>query len=580
MASFELLGWKIERNKDKTEDLTPAIVAKEEDGSLEINSGVVGAGQSFGSYVDFEGKTKNEAQLITKYRSLSAQPEPDSAIQDIVNEAITIDCEGVPVSIMLDKIETLDDVIKDKIRKEFNYLLSILNFSNEGYEIFRRWYIDGRLYHHLLIDKKSPRRGIRQIRYIDPRKIKKVREAVKEKDPRTGAEIIKGYIIYYLFNKEGFINSTEMGAKLSKDSVIYTNSGIFDESNKTVLSNLHKSIKPINQLRMLEDAVVIYRLSRAPERRVFYIDVGNLPKIKAEQHLRDMMVRYKNKIVYDANTGEVKDDRQYVNMLEDFWLPRREGGRGTEIDTLNSGQNLGEMEDVDYFRKRLYKSLNVPISRTDSENSFNIGRSTEVTRDEVKFTKFIKRLRNRFSILFDELLEVHLALRGVMRRNDFQKIKQLISYEFAEDNHFSELKKSEILRERIGLLSEVDAFVGKYFSMEYARKNILRMSEEEVEIEKKRIKEEKASGELEDPFDQDGGDEGGNSFPPQAQSTPPPEEPEPEPEPSKEEPKKEEFVPPKELTEDEKDLIKSMTKYFSEDLDEAPVDANTAPTEV
>ena len=574
MASFELLGWKIERNKDKREDLTPAIVAKEEDGALEITSGVGVSGQSFGSYVDFEGKTKNEAQLITKYRSLAAQPEPDLAIQDIVNEAITIDCEDVPVSIVLDKVETLDEKIKEKIRKEFDYLLSVLNFSNEGYEIFRRWYIDGRLYHHLLIDKKNSRRGIRQIRFVDPRKIKKVKEGIRVKDPRTGAEIIKGYNTYYLFNKDGFINSTEMGVKLSKDSVVYINSGLFDETNTTVLSNIHKAIKPINQLRMLEDAVVIYRLSRAPERRVFYIDVGNLPKIKAEQHLRDMMVRYKNKIVYDANTGEVKDDRQYVNMLEDFWLPRREGGRGTEIDTLSSGQNLGEMEDVDYFRKRLYKSLNVPISRMEAENTFNVGRSTEVSRDEVKFTKFIKRLRNRFSILFDELLEIHLALRGVMRRNDFQKIKQLISYDFAEDNHFAELKETELFRERIGLLSEVDAFVGKYFSMEYARKNILRMSEEEVEIEKKRIKEEKASGELEDPFDQDG-DEG---FPPQAQSTPPPEEPEQEP--PKEESKKEEFVPPKELTEDEKALIKSMTKYFSEDLDEAPVDANTAPTKV
>ena len=588
MAGFELLGWKIEKKTNKSEDLTPSIVPKEEDGAIEISSGIGVSGQAFGSYVDFEGKFKNEAQLITKYRNLAAQPEPDVAIQDIVNEAITIDSDDQSVSIVLDKLESLDDSIKEKIRKEFDYLLSVLNFSNEGYEIFKRWYVDGRLYYHILIDKKNSRKGIRQLRMIDPRKIKKVKEGVKEKDPRTGAEIIKGYRQYYLFNKDGFINSSgEKGVKLSKDSVIYTTSGIFDETNTLVLSNIHKAIKPINQLRMLEDAVVIYRISRAPERRVFYIDVGNLPKIKAEQHLRDMMVRYKNKVVYDANTGEIRDDRKYMNMLEDFWLPRREGGRGTEISTLDGGQNLGEMEDVDYFRRRLYKALNVPISRMESENTFNIGRSQEIDRDEVKFTKFVKRLRNRFAILFDELLEIHLALRGIMHRNDFRKIKEFITYDFATDNEYVELKETEILRDRIGLLGEVDQFVGKYFSMEYARKKILRMTDEEIKIEKERIEKEKSSGEIQDPFDQednsafgqqddDGNDFGG--FPPKKKENPfANNTPTPVPDEEDEDNKKEEFIPPKELTEDEKKLIKSMTKYFDGDLNHIVDHGNTAP---
>lgn len=600
MAGFELLGWKIEKKTTKSEDLTPAIVPKEEDGALEIFSGIGISGQAFGSYVDFEGKFKNEAQLITKYRNLAAQPEPDVAIQDIVNEAITIDSDDQSVSIVLDQLESLDDSIKEKIRKEFEYLLSVLNFSNEGYDIFKRWYVDGRLYYHILIDKKNSRKGIRQLRMIDPRKIKKVKEGVKEKDSRTGAEIIKGYHQYYLFNQDGFINSSgEKGVKLSNDSVIYTTSGIFDETNTLVLSNIHKAIKPINQLRMLEDAVAIYRISRAPERRVFYIDVGNLPKIKAEQHIRDMMVRYKNKVVYDANTGEIRDDRKYMNMLEDFWLPRREGGRGTEISTLDGGQNLGEMEDVDYFRRRLYKALNVPISRMESENTFSLGRSGEIDRDEVKFTKFIKRLRNRFATLFDELLEIHLALRGIMHRNDFQKIKQLITYDFATDNEYVELKEAEILRDRIGLLGEVDQFVGKYFSMEYACKKILRMTDEEIKIEKERMEkeksseeensseEEKSSEEIQDPFDQEDNpsfgqqDDDGNDFgefPPKKNEnpfanntlTPVPDD-------DDEDNKKEEFVPPKELTEDEKKLIKSMTKYFDGDLNHIVDHGNTAP---
>ena len=492
---MELFGFEISRTKASKEekDLTPSFIAPEtSDGAVELSGG-----SHTGTYLDLEGKSKTEAELVTKYRIMSIQPEADVAVQDIINEAIVLDDDASPVSIELDRVEA-PEAIKKKIREEFEYLLSLIDFSNDAYELFKRWYVDGRIYFHILINKKKTSLGIQELRYIDPRKIRKMREPIKSTDNKTGIEIVKGYNEFYMFNNTGLSDKSTGGIKVAPDSIVYCHSGILDENNNMVLSHLHKSIKPLNQLRMMEDAVVIYRLARAPERRVFYIDVGNLPKIKAEQHLRDMMTRNKNKVVYDAATGEIRDDRKFMTMLEDFWLPRREGGRGTEITTLPGGQNLGEMEDVEYFRKKLYKSLNVPISRLEAENQFNIGRSAEVTRDEVKFSKFVKRLRSRFSEMFDNMLEIHLALKGIVRRSEFKEFKQNITYNFAEDNHFTELKESEILRERLGLLQELDQFVGKYFSENYVRKNVLRMNEEDIKQIEDEIADEEKSGAYDD----------------------------------------------------------------------------------
>lgn len=492
---MELFGFEISRTKASKEekDLTPSFIAPEtSDGAVELSGG-----SHTGTYLDLEGKSKTEAELVTKYRIMSIQPEADVAVQDIINEAIVLDDDTSPVSIELDRVEA-PEAIKKKIREEFEYLLSLIDFSNDAYELFKRWYVDGRIYFHILINKKKTSLGIQELRYIDPRKIRKMREPIKSTDNKTGIEIVKGYNEFYMFNNTGLSDKSTGGIKVAPDSIVYCHSGILDENNNMVLSHLHKSIKPLNQLRMMEDAVVIYRLARAPERRVFYIDVGNLPKIKAEQHLRDMMTRNKNKVVYDAATGEIRDDRKFMTMLEDFWLPRREGGRGTEITTLPGGQNLGEMEDVEYFRKKLYKSLNVPVSRLEAENQFNIGRSAEVTRDEVKFSKFVKRLRSRFSEMFDNMLEIHLALKGIVRRSEFKEFKQQITYNFAEDNHFTELKESEILRERLGLLQELDQFVGKYFSENYVRKNVLRMNEEDIKQIEDEIADEEKSGAYDD----------------------------------------------------------------------------------
>lgn len=492
---MELFGFEISRTKASKEekDLTPSFIAPEtSDGAVELSGG-----SHTGTYLDLEGKSKTEAELVTKYRIMSIQPEADVAVQDIINEAIVLDDDTSPVSIELDRVEA-PEAIKKKIREEFEYLLSLIDFSNDAYELFKRWYVDGRIYFHILINKKKTSLGIQELRYIDPRKIRKMREPIKSTDNKTGIEIVKGYNEFYMFNNTGLSDKSTGGIKVAPDSIVYCHSGILDENNNMVLSHLHKSIKPLNQLRMMEDAVVIYRLARAPERRVFYIDVGNLPKIKAEQHLRDMMTRNKNKVVYDAATGEIRDDRKFMTMLEDFWLPRREGGRGTEITTLPGGQNLGEMEDVEYFRKKLYKSLNVPVSRLEAENQFNIGRSAEVTRDEVKFSKFVKRLRSRFSEMFDNMLEIHLALKGIVRRSEFKEFKQNITYNFAEDNHFTELKESEILRERLGLLQELDQFVGKYFSENYVRKNVLRMNEEDIKQIEDEIADEEKSGAYDD----------------------------------------------------------------------------------
>jgi hypothetical protein len=535
----ELFGFTIARKKqeDQQENLPSIVSPTQEDGAIEI-----APGGAYGTYVDLEGKAKNEGELVTKYRQMALQPECDSAVQDVVNEAIVVTEDSGPVEIVLDKLDYPEN-IKKKIHEEFEAIMKLLDFNNNAYDLFRKWYVDGRLYHHIVIDEKNPRQGIKDLRYIDPRKIRKIKESLKEKDARTGATVFKGMNEYYLYNAGGVNSSNQaQGVKIAKDSISYCHSGLLDERNSMIYSYLHKAIKPLNQLRMLEDAVVIYRLARAPERRVFYIDVGNLPKMKAEQYMRDMMVKHKNKLIYDASTGEVRDDRKFMTMLEDFWLPRREGGRGTEITTLPGGQSLGEMDDVDYFRRKLYKSLNVPITRMDAENQFNLGRASEITRDELKFNKFVMRLRNRFSILFSDLLEIQLALKGVITRGEWKEMKQDIYYDFQEDNHFTELKDTEIMQGRLQILGEVDNFVGKYFSEDWIRKNVLRMTEEEIKDEQKQIDKE--------------ADEA-----PDEEETPVEEQ-------LKIEDQTEEFIPDKNISEEEKKLVESMTKFMSSMVDD------------
>jgi len=537
----ELFGFTIARKKqdDQQENLPSIVSPTQEDGAVEI-----APGGAYGTYVDLEGKAKNEGELVTKYRQMVQQPECDSAVQDVVNEAIVITEDAGPVNIVLDNLD-YPQAIKKKITEEFKAVLKMLDFNNTAYDTFRKWYVDGRLYYHIVIDEKNPRQGIKDLRYIDPRKIRKIREPIKEKDKRTGVTVYKGMNEYYMYNQGGMTSAnSSQGVKIAKDSIAYCHSGLLDERNSMVYSYLHKAMKPLNQLRMLEDAVVIYRIARAPERRVFYIDVGNLPKMKAEQYMRDMMVKHKNKLIYDASTGEVRDDRKFMTMLEDFWLPRREGGRGTEITTLPGGQSLGEMDDVDYFRRKLYKSLGVPITRMEAESNFNIGRSSEITRDEVKFNKFIMRLRSRFSILFDEILEIQLALKGVITRAEWKEMKQDIHFDFQEDNHFTELKDTEIMQGRLQILGEIDSYVGRYFSGDWVRKNVLRMTEEDIKNEQKQIdKEESDAPNEEDPDAEE-----------------------------KEEPRPiaqtEEFVAPEEISEEEKDLIKKMSVILDDVLEE------------
>ena len=483
---MELFGFSITKKavEEEEKNVKSVIPQNFEDGAMEV-----APGGSYGTYVDLEGNVKSEDDLVTKYREMALQPECDIAIEDIVNEAIVIDDKSA-VELILDDLEQ-PKVVKNKIREEIENILKLLDFNNQGTDIFRQWYIDGRLYYHIMIDETKPREGIKELRKIDPRKIKKIREKKYEVDPRTRMRIEKGYTEYYTYFPKGIKSGIQQSAiKISKDSICHTTSGLMDPANKLVLGYLHKAIKPLNQLRVLEDATVIYRLARAPERRIFYIDVGNLPKMKAEQCLQDMMSKHKNKLVYDASTGQVRDDRKFMTMLEDFWLPRREGGKGTEITTLPGGQNLGEMEDVEYFKKSLYRALNVPVSRMETETSFNLGRTSEVTRDEVKFSKFIKKLRARFSHLFDNLLEIQLVLKGVVNRKQWKKLKEEIFFEFAHDSYFSELKETEILRERIYLANDIDPFVGRYFSLKYVRQSIFKMTEEKMDQMDKDIKAE------------------------------------------------------------------------------------------
>ena len=480
-----------------------------------IDDGAVTITQNahYGTYVDLEGSVRNEMELITRYREMSNHPECDMAIDEIVNEAITHAVDGTVCDINLNNLKQPESV-KKKIIEEFNNIQKMLNFSNLADDLFKRWYIDGRIYYHVVVNDKNPKEGIQELRYIDPRKIRKVREISKDRDVKTGAQIIKAMAEYYVYNDRGtttqtFTASVNQGLRIAPESVINVNSGLMDAKNTFVISFLHKAIKALNQLRMIEDAIVIYRLSRAPERRIFYIDVGNLPKGKAEQYMKSIMVQYRNKLVYDANTGEIRDERKHLSMLEDFWLPRREGGKGTEITTLPAGQNLGQMEDVLYFHKKLLNSLNVPISRLDPQGGgiMGIGRTTEVTRDEVKFSKFIARLRNKFSRIFDDALRIQLSLKGICTVEEWEEFKEAISYDFKKDNNFTEMRDAEILRERITTATQVDPYVGRYYSSAWVKKKVLHMTQEEIDEMQKEIEEE---GDLATPvLGQQGQEQGG-----------------------------------------------------------------------
>jgi len=482
----ELFGFEIKRKNDKDEEKKLSFVAPQEDDSAGY---VVNAGGYFGQYVDLDGGTaKNDADLIMKYRDIAMQPECDAAIEDIINEAIVSDEDSAPVNLVLDDLEQ-PDRIKKLMQEEFDHIIKLLNFNWTGHDTFRKWYIDGRLYFHKIIDEKNPKRGVLELRPIDPTKIRKVREVIEEKDPKTGAKLVKEVKEYYIYQDKNMSKSNQ-GLKIAKDSICYITSGVLDPSRKRVLSYLQKALKPANQLRMMEDSMVIYRMSRAPERRIFYIDVGNLPRGKAEEYLRNIMGKYRNKLVYDANTGEMKDDRKHMSMLEDFWLPRREGGRGTEITTLPGGENLGQIDDIVYFQKKLYKSLNVPVNRLEQEAQFSLGRSSEITRDELKFQKFLGRLRKKFSTLFIDLLKTQLILKGIVTEEEWKEFSQDIAVDYIKDTHFSELKDSEILRERLGTLREMDEYVGKYYSAEWVRKNVLMQTEEDIEEIDKQIEAE------------------------------------------------------------------------------------------
>jgi hypothetical protein len=471
----ELFGFEISRKKAK--ELPSVVAPYADDGSTVTSS--VNAGAYYSLVVDLEGVVKNENDLIRRYREVAQYPDCDTAIDDIVNEAIVVEEDSEAVKLNTDNVNVSDN-IKKKIREEFEEVLYLLRFSEKGHDIFRQWYIDGRLNYHILIDEKNPRNGIQELRPIDPRKIRRIKNVKKEKNPK-GVEVVVSVDEYYIYNDKGITEQTTQGVRLTLDSVLYCGSGMVDLNTGMMLSYLHKAIKPVNQLKMIEDAVVIYRISRAPERRIFYVDVGNLPKVKAEQYVNDLMNRYKNKIVYDANTGEVRDDRKHLSMLEDFWMPRREGGKGTEITTLPGGQNLGDIQDIQYFQTKLYQSLNVPTSRLQSDTGFTLGRSTEISRDELKFQKYIARLRKKFSGLFNDALKIQLIAKGIINEADWDLIRKDLHYDFMKDNAFAELKDSELMSQRLQALQMIEPYIGKFYSVDWVKKNILRMSEEQIE---------------------------------------------------------------------------------------------------
>jgi hypothetical protein len=490
MAS--LFGFEFRKRTPEEEPVSFAPPSND-DGAV-----VVAAGGAYGTFVDLEGTARTEAELVTRYRDMSLVADVERAIDEIVNESIVSDVRQDTVKINLDKLNYAEN-IKTVIIQEFNNIKMLLDFENQAYEIYKKWYVDGRLYYHAIIDDTNPKLGIRELRNIDPRKIRKVREQKKKRDPKSQTVLTQNQREYFIYNEKGYnsqgigsgaVAASTTGVKIAKDSIVHCVSGLMDNNGSMVLSYLHKAIKPLNQLRVLEDATVIYRLSRAPERRIFYIDVGNLPKMKAEQYLRDMMIRHKNRLVYDASTGEVRDDRKFMTMLEDYWLPRREGGKGTEITTLPGGENLGKIEDVEYFQQKMYQSLNVPVTRLQSEQVYSIGRATEITRDEVKFSKFIKRLRSRFSMLFIKCLEKQLVLKGITTTDDWKIMSQFIEFDFASDDYYEELKETEVLTTRVQVASQMAPYIGKYYSHDWVRKNIFKQNDEEMLEQDEEIKNE------------------------------------------------------------------------------------------
>jgi len=511
----KLFGFSIDDKQDKSPSVISPVPQTNEDGvDHYISSGF------YGQYVDIEGVYRTEYDLIKRYREMSLHPECDAAIEDVVNEALVSDLYDSPIEIELSNLNATDK-LKEKIRTEFKSIKEMMDFDKKAHEIFRNWYVDGRLYYLKVIDVKRPQDGIQEVRYIDPMKMKFVRQEKKKSKEELilqqnsqNAQDFKKSIYpeieeYYVYTpKPNFPTTMFSGAaggggkgsiKIAKDSITYVTSGLFDRNKGSCLSYLHKAIKALNQLRMIEDSLVIYRLSRAPERRIFYIDVGNLPKVKAEQYLREVMSRYRNKLVYDASTGEVRDDRKFMSMLEDFWLPRREGGRGTEITTLPGGQNLGELADIEYFQKKLYRALGVPESRIANDGGFNLGRSSEILRDELKFAKFVGRLRKRFANLFNDMLKTQLILKNIVSPEDWEKISDHIQYDFLYDNQFAELKESELMNERLGTLSTMEPYIGKYFSVEYVRKKVLRQTDAEIIEIDEQIEKEIKDGIIPDP---------------------------------------------------------------------------------
>ena len=486
----KILGYTVGKDKKQLKSFAPP---PPDDGAVNLE-----VGGAYGTYLDLEGNIRNELELITKYRELAIQPECEAAVEDIVNEAVVMDGFKVAVELELSEAKHLSDKIKEKIYLEFQGILDMLNFQTDAHDIFRKWYVDGKIYYHMIVDEGNQKQGIQELRYIDPRKIRKIREVVREPDT-NGVDMVKKTVEFYVYDEGGVSDASQglSGIKITTDSIAMSNSGLYDHANGAIVSYLHKAIKPMNQLRMMEDALVIYRISRAPERRIFYIDVGNLPKAKAEQYLRDMMVQHRNKLVYDASTGEIKDDRKHMNMMEDYWLPRREGGRGTEITTLPGGQNLGELEDISYFQTKVYKSLNVPSSRLMEDNSFSLGRESEVTRDELKFSKFILRLRNKFLDLFDNMLKTQLQLKGVIAEDEWLPIKNKMVYKWAEDSYYREAKAQEILRGRLELARDVSDYTGKFYSIDYIRREVLQQTDEEIKrLDKEMAREKEKEQEL------------------------------------------------------------------------------------
>ena len=501
----QLFGFQITRSKDKEERQSSFVLPDPE-------SGATTTAGFYSEFLDIEGQTKSESDLIRRYRSTSEHPECDLAIEDIVNESINVDENRQSVTINTDNVP-YSAKIKSRIRDEFVQVLKLLDFTNKAHDVFRRWYIDGRIYFHKIIDEDDPQKGIQELRYIDALKIKRIRK-IEKGETKKKSPTLKVVDDFFLYNESGVTNSNTSSTgpvgsaiKITADAISMCASGLFDPTKALVLSYLHKAIKPVNQLRMIEDAVVIYRISRAPERRIFYIDVGNLPKVKAEQYLKDVMNRYRNKLVYNASTGEIRDDRQQMSMLEDFWLPRREGGRGTEITTLPGGQNLGEIDDIVYFQKKLYRSLNIPVSRLETDNGFNMGRGAEITRDEVKFTKFVQKLRNKFNSLFNDILKTQLILKGVIAEEDWASIKENLSYSYMKDGHYAEMRDMDVLRERLDMLNNMEPYIGDWFSKEYVQRHVFRMTKDEIKAMDKEIHGEPEPQDhepMDNPMDKDG----------------------------------------------------------------------------